>query len=201
MKVGLDIDNSIIDYRLPLAVAAHDFLGLTIATGLTREEVKRRVLEHSGEGEWTRLQGEIYGDYSHLSSLFGGVSEFLEKLREAQHELFLISHKTRFPISGGKTDLQECSLLNLERLGLFDLGKNFLVPDRVFLCESEDKKIDRIADLGLDVFVDDLVKVLERIPSVVKGVHVHCRGDHVFDHSFRCAGNWGEVSWENHSDR
>jgi|AntAceMinimDraft_12_1070368.scaffolds.fasta_scaffold06597_4 hypothetical protein len=196
MKIGLDIDNSILDYSRPLALAAFGILGLKLPRGVTKQKAKLIIVNHAGEPAWTRLQGEIYGDYSRFSSLYAGLTNFLVRLWEVGHQPILISHKTQFAIAGGKTDLRQHAMLNLDRLGLFGLREDFIVPDQVIFCETEEQKIREIDTSGVSVFIDDLAKVLVRISSRVEGIHIHCDGDHEHEHFFRCVNSWDEIQCE-----
>jgi hypothetical protein len=126
-----------------------------------------------GETSWQRLQAAAYGPRLCEASLFPGVVDFLAQARRFGATVRIISHKTRFA-SQGADDLHAAARRFLRQQGLLrpsldetseDPGApnptdTFFIPETVFFETSRRAKLERIAALDLDVFVDDLPEVL-----------------------------------------
>jgi hypothetical protein len=151
MRIGIDLDNTLADYRRPLErlCVLHGVPGPHADPKL----VLRGSLRGRGqEGEWTRLQGELYGPLMSEAELFPGAADAIRKWRAQGCDVCVVSHRTRYPIAGEKHDLHAFAR---EWIGRVDLP----VAD-LFFEESKDAKIARIGTLGCDVFIDDLPEVL-----------------------------------------
>ena len=151
MRIGIDLDNTLADYRRPLErlCALHGVGGAHKDPKLTLREALRARGE---EAAWTRLQGELYGPLMQEAELFAGAAETLKDWRSSGAEVFVVSHRTRHPIAGEKHDLHAHARHWIEEQGLH-------VGD-VFFEESKDAKITRIKSLQCDFFIDDLPELL-----------------------------------------
>jgi hypothetical protein len=159
VRIGLDLDNTIICYD----GVFHDVgcrLGL-----LPREvspdklSVRAHLRDRGREEDWTRLQGLVYGPHLGAARPYAGVADFFEACRAVGAEVFIVSHRTRNPILGEPHDLHAAARDWLVRQGLVD-GPRGLAADHVFLETEREGKLARIAQLGCDVFVDDLEELL-----------------------------------------
>lgn len=151
MRIGIDLDNTLADYRRPLETLCdkHALPGPHSDPKLALRDYLR---DAGREEEWTKLQGEIYGPLMNDALLFNGVSDFFALCQLRGASCHIVSHRTRRPISGGDYDLHESARLWLERQGLSEVTAYFE--------ETKSQKIDRIAALALDVFIDDLPEIL-----------------------------------------
>jgi hypothetical protein len=162
MRIGIDLDNTLICYdRAFQRVAREEGLLPTSFEG-NKAAVKRALLGVRPDGyEWERLQGLVYGRRIDAAELFDGVAGFLEACRARSHEVVIVSHKTeRAHHDPLLTDLRVAALKWMENNGFFDPGRLGLDRRRVHFEATRDGKVDRIRDLGCDVFVDDLPEVL-----------------------------------------
>lgn len=160
MRVGIDIDNTIICYDGVFASVAR-LLGHDIDAGLSKAETK--IWFHSRElySEFTYLQGLIYGTYLGHASLYDGVKTFLRQAVRMEHTVFFVSHKTRYPLIGDKVDLHDATSMYLTDQGIIKSGSNGFVPsEQLFFEPNLDDKINKISALKLDYFVDDLSAVI-----------------------------------------
>jgi hypothetical protein len=151
MRIGVDLDNTLADYRRPLErlCALHGIEGVRKDPKLAlREELRAR----GEEATWTRLQGELYGPLMQAAELFTGAAEVLGRWQSSGAEVFVVSHRTRYPVAGAKHDLHAHARRWIGERGLRASG--------IFFEESKDEKIARIGSLQCDVFVDDLPEVL-----------------------------------------
>jgi len=191
--VGLDIDNTLLDYRPATFLAASDVFKLDLNAAGSRSEMKDAIVSAAGELAWTEIQGRIYGDYSIHTVLYPRVKEFLKSLAGLGHQPRLISHKTERPIVGGGADLRAYALQNLQRLGVFSFGENFIRRDQVVFCETKEEKIRAIVDSKADLFIDDLFGILARVPNEICRIHMYCASNHPAATGLRCVNDWSEL--------
>lgn len=153
MKIGLDLDNTIIDH--------------SSAFGGRKDEVRDALRARGPDGEraWLELQRRVYGDGLARARLADGCAGFLRRCRLAGASVHIVSHKT--------PELRDAARAWLERRGFFDARAFGLRPDDVWLEGSRAEKVARIGALGCDVFVDDLPEVLADpgFPAAVRQVH------------------------------
>lgn len=173
MRIGLDFDNTLIDYADAFAAEAARQGVIAPGIAATKAEVKRAAITSDGdETAWMRIQGQVYGRGIAEGRLIDGVARFLETARSHPATVFIVSHKTRFGhFDESRTDLREAARGWMRSQGFFDrLG---LAEDRVFFAETVDEKVARIAALELDVYVDDLPKVLAHPdwPPATRRIH------------------------------
>ena len=161
MRIGIDIDNTIICYD-------HAFRTLAKRTGFdgpqrnTKQDVKRWFHERGMYDEFTILQGQVYGTFISLAHIFDGVDFFVNAAIKQRHELFLVSHKTKFPIKGDQVDLHKAAIQFLIEKNLVSQSRqNTISTSNVYFEPTVEAKVERIATLKLDYFIDDLLPVLE----------------------------------------
>lgn len=159
VKIGLDFDNTIVSYdSLFHAVALERGLvpGDTLVSKLAVRDYLRRM---DREDDWTRLQGCVYGERMSDAEAFPGVVDFLTRARSAGLEVFMVSHKTRYPYLGPRYDLHEAARAWVDR-ELSTADDPLLLPANVYFELTKTDKLARIERLGCDVFVDDLPEIL-----------------------------------------
>lgn len=110
------------------------------------------------EAEWTELQGIAYGAEMERAEPFAGALDFIRKAVTKGHSVKIISHRTKHPIKGDRTNLHQSALRWLQREGF--VGSNALSPDDVFFETTKEAKLARIRSEGCEVFVDDLPEIL-----------------------------------------
>src|ERR1700751_5341560 len=100
MRIGIDFDNTIACYDGVFHAAALE-RGLIPANLGRDKNVVRDHLNRGGRGDdFTELQGHVYGARMELAAPYPGFAEFVATARKAGHDLFIVSHKTRYPIVG-----------------------------------------------------------------------------------------------------
>jgi hypothetical protein len=160
MRIGIDFDNTIACYDGVFHAAALE-RGL-IPAGLGRD--KNSVRDHlNGSGrkdDFTELQGYVYGARMDLVSPYPGFADFIAAARNAGHELFIVSHKTRHPILGPKHDMHAAARGFLTARGLMGSGSAQIDPDKVFFELTKEEKVARAWKLACEVFIDDLPEIL-----------------------------------------
>jgi hypothetical protein len=160
MRIGIDFDNTIACYDGVFHAAALE-RGL-IPADLDRD--KNSVRDHlNGSGrkdDFTELQGYVYGARMDLVSPYPGFDAFVTAARQAGHDLFIVSHKTRHPILGPKHDMHAAARAFLTDRGLMGAAPVQIAPENVFFELTKDEKVARAHALDCQVFIDDLPEIL-----------------------------------------
>lgn len=154
MRIGVDFDNTIVNYDGVFYAAGRKLGWLPDTIATSKQAVKSFLIEHQNEHKWTELQGVVYGKEIMQAKLYEDVKWVLSEFKKRQYQLFLVSHKTKFPIIGEKYDFHNAAnhfLQHHELLSLFE---------SVQYCETKQRKISAIAELDLHWFIDDLSSVL-----------------------------------------
>ena len=162
MKVGIDLDNTLICYDQAFARVGKEEGLLPASFEGTKVDVKRALLEKRPDGFlWESLQGLVYGRRIDAAQLFDGVTGFLEACRKHGDAVTIISHKTELahhdPL---RTDLRQAALRWMEGNGFFETRGLGLGRANVYFEGTRDAKVSRIRAVECDVFVDDLPEVL-----------------------------------------
>jgi hypothetical protein len=105
------------------------------------------------------MQGYVYGARMNEAAAYPGLIESLQFLKQAGHELFIVSHKTKYPYAGERYDLHEASRSWI--------ASHLQAPSSILVHESnisfnpsKDEKIEKISQLKCDIFLDDLPEIL-----------------------------------------
>lgn len=158
MRIGVDIDNTIICYEGVFALIARK-QGFDVPLASSKEETKRWFKDRKLDSAFTILQGIVYGSQLHKACLFDDVDKFIENASKNRHQLFLVSHKTQYPILGESIDLRAAALQFLRNCGL--VSHNMVQIQNIFFEDTIESKVARIGSLNLDLFIDDLIEVFE----------------------------------------
>ena len=172
MRVGIDIDNTIICYDKAFASLAKK-TGFDVPPSASKQEVKAWFHQHGLHEEFTILQGQIYGKFISMAHIFEGVPHFIADAIRQRHQLFLVSHKTKYPIKGDQVDLHEAAINFLSQQNIVcDQKPNAIPFDHVYFEQTLESKVQKIADLNLDFFIDDLLVVLthEKFPETSRPI-------------------------------
>ncbi len=163
MRIGIDFDNTIVGY-------GHIFAAEAKTRGLIPDDFagdKTDIRDHirnlkDGETEWQRLQGHVYGARMSDAYLIDGVGEFLTECQRQGHEIFIVSHKTRFAHHNpNRVDLRAMALTWMETHAFFDSGGYGLCRENVYFEPTRREKVARIGMLGCSHFIDDLIEVFQ----------------------------------------
>jgi hypothetical protein len=169
MLVGLDLDNTIVCYDGLFHRLASERGLLPAGVPPVKEAVRDHLRAAGAEDAWTELQGTVYGERMLEAEPFPGSLEFIASCLQSGVDVAIVSHRTRRPYSGPQYDLHAAARGWLETAGVTDGALIGLGSDRVYLEETKEAKLERIADLGCTHFVDDLPEFLTHpaFPSAV----------------------------------
>lgn len=161
MRIGIDFDNTLVDYdRVFAAAAARRGLVSSGFSGSKRElrDTVRRLPD--GDCAWQSLQAEAYGTGIAEAVPFVGVETFLHECRVREIEVFVVSHKTRFASDeAAGVNLRAAAIGWMARHRFF-ADDGFGIPvERVYFESQRAAKLERIRALGCAHFIDDLEEV------------------------------------------
>lgn len=168
MRIGLDLDNTLIDYSavfFRLALESH--ISPDIA-GQGKTAIRDILRQRDGDEAWQLMQAQAYGHRISQAALFPGVLEAMRLLKKRGHSLVIVSHKTRYSALLGATgpDLRLCAQAFLEQSGIAPLA------DAVVFTDTREEKCASIAALQCSCFVDDLPEVFHEpgFPATCKKI-------------------------------
>lgn len=197
VRIGIDFDNTIICYDKVFAAAARQ-------RGLVSDEwtgSKTDVREYlrskpGGELAWQGLQGWVYGKGIGGAEIFSGVIDFLEACRRNGAGVSIVSHKTRFGHQDpDRTDLRVAARDWLGATGLIGAENSALTLNDVYFEDTQAAKVERLASLNLDVFIDDLVDVFEQ-PHFPRGIKSILFASNAHPGPYQAIASWAEIQRE-----
>jgi hypothetical protein len=163
IKVGFDFDNTIINYDNLFHKISLNKKLINKEVGKTKKEVKDFLIKNYSIGVWKNIQSEVYGKYIHLAKPNKKIIQLIKYLNNNNIEIYIISHKTKFPYVGKKINLHKISLKWINR----NVLKKKIKRKNIYFETTERKKISRIKDLRITHFIDDLDKILSILPKTI----------------------------------
>jgi hypothetical protein len=197
VRIGIDFDNTIICYDKVFAAAARQ-------RGLVPDEwtgLKTDVREYlrpkpGGERAWQGLQGWGYGKGIGSAEIFPGVMDFLDACRLNDVDVCIVSHKTQFGHQDpDRTDLRVAARDWLRATGLIGAENSALTVNDVYFEDTQAAKVERLASLDLDVFIDDLVDVFEQ-PHFPQGIKSILFASNARPGPYKLIASWAEIRRE-----
>jgi hypothetical protein len=155
LKIGLDLDNTIVNYVPAFSIVAKK-LGLEIESqGIGFRE----ALKSEGNEVWQLFQSMLYTEGLTFAEPAPGLFDFLRFSRAHLIDVSIVSHKTTHtPKRFGRKDLREPAL---RWLADFKIVPQLVDANRVRFCTTRAAKIRAIGESNFDWFVDDLEPVLD----------------------------------------
>jgi len=121
--------------------------------------------------EWQRFQARLYTDGLAFAQPAAGLHDFLNLCATLDVRVFIVSHKTsQTPVQFGAKDLRAPAL---EWLLEHDIAPGFVRQEDVYFCSTREEKVQTIAAIDCDAFVDDLIEVLDHpdLPKEIMRFH------------------------------
>lgn len=162
-RIGIDFDNTIACYDSVFTRVAYDLGMITESAVLTKAEVKKLIyLGDPGGTNWQKLQGQIYGKFMFMASIFFGFPEFLKMALIKGHEVFIVSHKSPYGHFDDNKVLLRDEAMKWLISNKFVGSDSLMIPvENVFFETTRQEKIDRINSINCTHFVDDLQEVFD----------------------------------------
>ena len=169
LKIGIDFDNTLVNHDKSFYEKLKKKIKISKKKFKNKDDIKNFIIKNFNNKIWTEIQGEVYSclDYSTPNPYSHKV---LEKIRE-KHNLFLISHKTTYPVIGKKIDLHKISKKWLKEHGFAYVKNPIFKRENIFFETNIHKKISRIRKIKCDIYIDDLHKILKLLPNYIKKIH------------------------------
>lgn len=150
--IGVDFDNTIVSYHDAFHAVAVEKNLITSSFPKNKEAIRNYLIKCGKENEWTEMQGYVYGRALCYAQPFPGVIEFFDNLHRNNIQVYIISHKTKYPYLGIRYDLHQAANLWIEKMQLN--------PAEVFFMESKQEKLLKISTCCCTYFIDDLQEIL-----------------------------------------
>ncbi len=192
MRIGIDFDNTLVCYDRLFLVLAKERGVLPEGLAGDKTSVRDYLRGIGQENVWTEMQGLAYGARIGEAEAFPGVLDFVRAAVGAGHPVFIVSHKTRQPLAGPACDLHAAARGFLSKCGITEAGVR---QECVFLEPTKEAKLQRIAELQLEVFVDDLPEFLglPGFPSQTRKLLFQPSG-RTDSGPWEVVGSWAEIS-------
>jgi len=174
IRIGIDFDNTIVNYENSFY---HEAIKRKIFKKNSKKKnsknrLKKKLISLNKEDEWTKIQGFVYGKRFNRAEPYKGAVKFLNQYCNKKNvELFIISHKTLYPIIGEKINLHKISKEWIAKKKIFQNKNDNWIKKHIFFLKTKEKKIKKIIDLKCDYFIDDLIDILNRLPRKIKKIH------------------------------
>ncbi len=196
MIIGIDFDNTIACYDgiFHREAVARNLIPPTVATN---KNAVRDFLRQAGmKQQWTELQGHVYGVALKIALPYPGVVECLAEFHRRGFQVRIISHKTKQPVLGPAHDLHRAATDWLLANDIVNATGNGLRPQDVFFENTKHDKLNRIAALGCDLFIDDLPEFLAEndFPQHVRRILFDPENATGDDVRWQRAGCWNDIS-------
>lgn len=159
MRIGIDFDNTIVSYDALFFKVAHEAGLVPLNIVQTKVAVRDHLRKIGREDDWTEMQGTVYGGRMAEAVAYPGAFDFMRAAQTQGHELFIISHKTRYPFRGVQYDLHNAARIWVEA-SLRDEQGALIPSDQAFFELTKEEKLARVGALKCDYFIDDLPEIL-----------------------------------------
>ena len=170
IKLGLDFDNTLIDYDEVFYKIAFQKGLIPKSIDRNKASVRTYLVNKNREEEFILLQGEVYGSKILEAKQSEGMFETLNLLKNNGVELIIVSHKTKYPYTGEKYNLHNAAKDWLVKNKFFDSDYLAMDEKNVFFEVTKEKKINRIHQLKINFFIDDLESILHLISDDVQKI-------------------------------
>jgi len=170
IKLGLDFDNTLIDYDEVFYKIAFQKGLIPKSIDRNKASVRTYLVNKNREEEFILLQGEVYGSKILEAKQSEGMLETLNLLKNNGVELIIVSHKTKYPYAGERYNLHNAAKDWLVKNKFFDIDYLAMDEKNVFFEVTKEKKIDRIHQLKINFFIDDLESILQLISDDVQKI-------------------------------
>ena len=171
MRVGIDIDNTLICYDKASSLAKKT--GFDVPSSASKQETKAWFHKHGYMKNLQFFKVRFMENSSFWRTYLRRCAHFIADAIRQGHQLYLVSHKTKYPIKGHQVDLHEAAINFLSEQNIVCNQKPNTVPlNHVYFAQTLESKVQKIADLNLDFFIDDLLVVLthEKFPETSRPI-------------------------------
>ena len=194
MIIGIDFDNTIIDYNNLFYDVGLSLGVLPDNAGCNKKIIREYLIRKGREPDWIKIQGLVYGKYIRTAKVMEGFFSFSDLCYENDWKIFIISHKTRDTIVGEKFNLRTSALNWLEKNRIYGTDICGAV-EGVFFEATRSEKICRINLLGCNIMIDDLAEVLLHpdLSKEITKILYDPKANHFPDPDYITAPRWDQI--------
>ena len=200
MKIIIDIDNTLIDYRKSLFNILQKsnitLQGLSSANKMSI--IKMRIKEELGDLFWQKIQAHIYSDLSDNVCFYKDSGKFIREAYKKKWIIYLISHKTKFGMHKAKN-------INIRKIAVDRVNKwkNLeKIDDNIFATyyvETFNEKIELIKSINPKIIVDDLLEIHTNINNLQNSINILFEGNDssngiTKEKGIICVNSWQEIN-------
>ena len=112
IKIGIDFDNTIVNYEdlFHQEAIRKKLFKKSQKKKNSKNNLKNKLISNNREKEWTSIQGIVYGKKMMKAKPYTGSVKFINKYSNKKNfKIFIVSHKTLYPIIGEKINLHKIS--------------------------------------------------------------------------------------------
>lgn len=193
VRIGIDLDNTIIDYRQLFAEVARS--SRLVSGEFTGDKSALRAHVRAlpdGERRWVELQATVYGERIQGARAMPGALDFVRRACASSIPVFIVSHKTERPAADPRgIDLREAARGWLRRHDF--IAADALGEDAVFFEATRAEKVSRIGALACSAFIDDLVEVFDDTGFPPEVDRFLLSMDGLPHGDFQVAGSWRQI--------
>lgn len=197
MRIGIDFDNTIVSYdKLFYKVALEKSL-IPIELPQNKVAIRNYLRKVKQENQWTLMQGEVYGPKLKEAIPYPGFIEFTTQAYALGHELYIVSHRTKFPFMGPAYDLHDSAKSWVMSTLVAPDGSPYFQLKNIFYELTKEEKISQICQLNCDVFIDDLPEILcmDGFSKNAKRILFDPEHSHSDNNNLYCRiSSWAEIS-------
>ncbi len=179
MRIGIDFDNTIASYEVLFHRVALEQGLIDDSVAVNKVAVRDHLRSRGQEPLWTELQGVVYGKRMDEAAIFPGVIDFITQAIARGDEVFIISHKTRYPVIGPRYDLHAAASAWIEQ-NLIQKGVRLIPLEQIFFRPTREEKLVQIGACDCELFIDDLPEVLmaPTFPAQTEAILFDPQGHH-----------------------
>ena len=169
MIIGFDLDNTLIEYddAFHLEAIKRGYGGKGV---VHKKKEIRNYFNSIGKPEiFTEIQAEVYGICIKRINICPILNMILHELKKNKHKIYVVSHKTKYPYKGPKYDLR-LEATNWIEKEISYKGDRSIQKDNIYFESTKKDKVNRIKALGIEVYIDDLVEILNDLDKCIAGI-------------------------------
>lgn len=193
-RIGIDFDNTLVNYDALFHRVALDQQAIPASLARSKVAVRDYLRAIGREPVWTEMQGTVYGPRLDEAQAYPGATEFLHWALAHDIEVYIISHKTRFPFLGRKHDLHEAARRWVARHLVGSMAP-LVSPANIFFELTKEEKLRRIEATACSYYIDDLPEILlaSGFPTGVRRILFDPDAHHEADDSLLSMRSWQDV--------
>lgn len=169
-NIGIDFDNTLVNYDTSFYELALEKGLISSSLEKSKNAVRNFLREQDKDNDFTLLQGEIYGPRILKSKPAHSAIKTIKRMQKWGFNVFIVSHKTRYPYKGPKFDLHESARNWLDYYSFLSFDGANIPEDKIFFNTSKNEKIDKVHNIKCDFFIDDLPEILDLINPNIKKI-------------------------------